>query len=220
MFLAQAHARLADALDGPGEQRLGVVHEVLVQRVVAGHEHGQRGLPRTPRAPGLLPEARPPPGPPGHHHRIEPGDVDAQLQGRRRGHPPERAVAQPPLDGVTLLRQVAAPVGGHGVDEGGQAELQSAAGAFGAFLLGGLWGVVLMLRGRGRSARMPFGPFMIGGALAETARTVAAGIVNRLEIKRLRPAQFFAAQARAARAAEEINVPAVLPPVVPTASAR
>lgn len=39
-------------------------------------------------------------------------------------------------------------------------------------------------------------------ALAETARTVAAGIVNRLEIKRLRPAQFFAAQARAARAAE------------------
>jgi hypothetical protein len=39
-------------------------------------------------------------------------------------------------------------------------------------------------------------------ALADTARTVAAGIVNRLEIKRLRPAQFFAAQARAARAAE------------------
>lgn len=39
-------------------------------------------------------------------------------------------------------------------------------------------------------------------ALAETARTVAAGIVNRLEIKRMRPAQFFAAQARAAKAAE------------------
>lgn len=40
------------------------------------------------------------------------------------------------------------------------------AGAFGAFLLGGLWGVALMVRGRGRSARMPFGPFMIAGALA------------------------------------------------------
>lgn len=38
-------------------------------------------------------------------------------------------------------------------------------GAMGAFILGGLWGIVLMLRGRGRSARMPFGPFMMAAAL-------------------------------------------------------
>lgn len=40
-----------------------------------------------------------------------------------------------------------------------------AAGAFGAFLIGGVWGVVLIARGEGRSARMPFGPFMVAGAL-------------------------------------------------------
>lgn len=40
-----------------------------------------------------------------------------------------------------------------------------ATGAFGAFLIGGLWGIVLMARGLGRSARMPFGPFMVAGAL-------------------------------------------------------
>ena len=38
-------------------------------------------------------------------------------------------------------------------------------GAFAAFLIGGAWGVALILLGRGRQARMPFGPFMIAGAL-------------------------------------------------------
>ena len=42
-------------------------------------------------------------------------------------------------------------------------------GAFAAFLLGGAWGVVLLARGRGRQARMPFGPFMIAGALVALA---------------------------------------------------
>lgn len=40
-----------------------------------------------------------------------------------------------------------------------------ATGAFGAFLVGGAWGLVLIARGEGRSARMPFGPFMVVGAL-------------------------------------------------------
>lgn len=31
------------------------------------------------------------------------------------------------------------------------------------FVLGGVWGGVLLVRGRGRHARMPFGPFMIAG---------------------------------------------------------
>ncbi|MCG7429943.1 prepilin peptidase [Dermacoccus nishinomiyaensis] len=42
-------------------------------------------------------------------------------------------------------------------------------GTVAAFLLGGAWGVVLLARGRGRQARMPFGPFMIAGALAALA---------------------------------------------------
>ncbi|WP_288756611.1 prepilin peptidase [uncultured Dermacoccus sp.] len=42
-------------------------------------------------------------------------------------------------------------------------------GTVAAFLLGGAWGVVLLARGRGRQARMPFGPFMIAGALVALA---------------------------------------------------
>ena len=34
------------------------------------------------------------------------------------------------------------------------------------FISGGLWGVILLLDGRGRHARIPFGPFMICAALA------------------------------------------------------
>ena len=41
-----------------------------------------------------------------------------------------------------------------------------AVGLFGGFLLGGLWGVVLVARGRGsRKSRVPFGPFMLTGCL-------------------------------------------------------
>ena len=42
-------------------------------------------------------------------------------------------------------------------------------------------------------------------ALAAVARQVAAGIVNRLQMKRLKPAQFMAAQARAAVAADKAH---------------
>ena len=38
-------------------------------------------------------------------------------------------------------------------------------GVVGGMLAGGLWGVVLLLRGR-RRTHFPYGPFMIGGALA------------------------------------------------------
>lgn len=40
-----------------------------------------------------------------------------------------------------------------------------ASGAALAFLLGGMWGVVLLIRGRGLKSRMPFGPFMVAGAV-------------------------------------------------------
>ena len=39
-------------------------------------------------------------------------------------------------------------------------------GLFGGFLLGGLWGIGLILLGRGgRKSKVPFGPFMLGSAL-------------------------------------------------------
>lgn len=39
-------------------------------------------------------------------------------------------------------------------------------GLFGGFLLGGLWGAALLVRGRaGRRSSLPFGPFMLTGAL-------------------------------------------------------
>jgi leader peptidase (prepilin peptidase)/N-methyltransferase len=39
-------------------------------------------------------------------------------------------------------------------------------GAFLGFLLGGVWGVALLLARRaGRKSAIPFGPFMLGGAL-------------------------------------------------------
>lgn len=44
-----------------------------------------------------------------------------------------------------------------------------AGAAMAAFLFGGAWGLVLILRGRGRQARLPFGPFMIAGALIALA---------------------------------------------------
>jgi leader peptidase (prepilin peptidase)/N-methyltransferase len=39
-----------------------------------------------------------------------------------------------------------------------------AVGAFAAFLLGGVFGLVILARGAGRRAAVPFGPWMIGGA--------------------------------------------------------
>ena len=39
-------------------------------------------------------------------------------------------------------------------------------GLFVAFLLGSLWGIVLLLRGYGRKAKLPFGPCLaIGGVV-------------------------------------------------------
>ena len=74
-------------LDRPAEDRGRVVHEVGVERVVARHEHGKSPLPGPARAAGLLPHRGQRPRPPGEQHRVEPGHVDAQLEGRGRRHP-------------------------------------------------------------------------------------------------------------------------------------
>ena len=98
-------------LDGPAEQRLRVGDEVGVERVVAGDEHAE-GVAVTSAGPAdLLPQRGAGAGEPRHHHRVEPADVDAQLERVGRGQPDQLAGAQGPLDRAALLGQVAAAVG-------------------------------------------------------------------------------------------------------------
>ena len=85
-------ARVEDGgLHGSTDQRLGVGDEVGVQRVVAGHQH-REGVGAPPAgAADLLPHRGPGAGEPGHEHRVESRDVDAELEGVRRGHPAQLA---------------------------------------------------------------------------------------------------------------------------------
>ena len=81
-----------------------MAHEVGVERVVGGDEHRERLLTRAPRAPRLLPQARPPPGPARHDDGIQTTHVDAELEGVGRGEPAHRAVTQPALQLPAVLR--------------------------------------------------------------------------------------------------------------------
>ena len=98
-------------LDRPAEDRPRVVGEVVVQRVVAGHEHDQRLLLRPSRPAGLLPQRRERSRVPGQHHGVEPGDVDAQLEGVGGGHAQQVAGRQRALQLASFLGQVATAVG-------------------------------------------------------------------------------------------------------------
>jgi len=71
------------------QQRIRVVDQVGVHRLVAGHQYRHRALPASARAPGLLPKRRHRARKPRHHHRVQPADVDAQLQ-RIRGRNPQQ----------------------------------------------------------------------------------------------------------------------------------
>ena len=111
------HVRVArighGRLDRPAEHRPRMVRQVVVQRVVAGDEDDQRLLLRPARPAGLLPQRRQGAGIAGEHDGVEAGDVDAELQGVRRGHPEQVPGREGPLQLPPLLRQVAAAVGVH-----------------------------------------------------------------------------------------------------------
>ena len=81
-------------LDGLAEERLGVVHEVGVQRVVAGDQHRERALPGAAGAAGLLPQRRARARAAGEQHRVEAGDVDAELEGVGGGDAEQVAASQ------------------------------------------------------------------------------------------------------------------------------
>ena len=104
-------------LDRRAEQRLRVVHQVGVQRVVAGHQHRERLLAGPPGAARLLPERGPGAREARDQHRVQPGQVDAQLQRVGRGEAEQVAAEQRLLQRAPLLPQVAAAVGGHPVPQ-------------------------------------------------------------------------------------------------------
>ena len=104
-------------LDRAAEDRLRVVGEVVVQRVVPGDEDDQRLLLRPARAAGLLPQRGERPRVAGQHHRVQPGDVDAELEGVGRRDAQQVTGRQRPLQLPPFLGQVAAAVGVHPADE-------------------------------------------------------------------------------------------------------
>ena len=123
--------RVEDRGLGGGEDRLGVVHEVGVQRVVGGDEDGQAAGPGAPGPARLLTQRDARARPAGDEDRVQPGDVDAQLQGVGGGQGPQPARTQVGLQGPALLGQVAAAVGRYRADKLGQREPQRVAGPLG-----------------------------------------------------------------------------------------
>ena len=107
-------------LRGGAEQILGMADDELVDRRRGGDQDRQRDFGRAARSARLLPAGGDGAGEPGHHRRVQPADVDAQLQRVGRHHPPQRPVAQPAFDTAPLVREVAAAIGGDGVGAAAQ----------------------------------------------------------------------------------------------------
>ncbi len=81
------------SLDSPLEQRLGLAHEELVERILAGHEHGET-VTSPAGAPPLLTEARNRAREPDGDSAVEEADVDAELERVGRSHPEKLALHQ------------------------------------------------------------------------------------------------------------------------------
>ena len=106
-------------LDRGAEQRLGVVHQIGVDRLVAGDQDADRVASGASRPPELLLERRPCPRKADRDHGVQAGDVDAQLQRVGARQAQQVTAAQALLELASFLGQVAAPVGGDPLDQGG-----------------------------------------------------------------------------------------------------
>ena len=106
MAVEDARVRVVEdrRLDAAAEQRLGLAHEVLVERVLARDEHGEP-VPAAAGAAPLLAQARDRAREADRDHRVEQADVDAELERVRRGHAEQLALDEPPLD-LAALRGV------------------------------------------------------------------------------------------------------------------
>ena len=121
------HVRVAGIKHGrfhrAAQQRLGMMHQVGVQRVVAGDQHGDRTAPVPARPARLLPERCPRPRPACDEHGVQAVDVNAKLQGRGGGEAGEGSRAQRLFQPAPVLGEVAGAVGGHPLAEPGGARL-------------------------------------------------------------------------------------------------
>ena len=78
-------------LDPAAEQRLGLAHEVLVERVLARDQDGEPVAAAAGSSP-LLAQARDRAGEADRDHRVERSDVDAELERIRRAHAEQLAL--------------------------------------------------------------------------------------------------------------------------------
>ena len=94
-----------------------MVDQVGVERVVARDEHTQGVATGAAGPPDLLPQRGPRARESPEEHGVQPGDVDAQLEGVGRRQTDEPTVAQRLLQRTAFLRKVAPAVRRHGVRE-------------------------------------------------------------------------------------------------------
>src|SRR4051812_28820225 len=97
-------------LDLSAEQRLGLAHEVLVERVLAGDEHGEAMSAASGASP-LLAQACDRPGKSDRDRAVEQADVDPELERVGRRHAQQLPLDEAPLDLTSLLRRVAGAIG-------------------------------------------------------------------------------------------------------------
>ena len=101
------------------QERMWVMDEVGVERIVARYQEDQRTLSSAAGPAGLLPERGDRSRETGDHDGIQPGDVDAQFEcgGGRRAE--QRTIGQPVLQFAAVLGQVSGSVGGDPVGQRG-----------------------------------------------------------------------------------------------------
>ena len=104
-------------LHGSPEQRLRMVHEECVERLVAGHQHAERLLAGPAGAAELLLQRGPGAGEPDADDGVQTGHVDAELERVGAREAEQVAVTQSLLELAPLLGEVAAAVGGDGAHE-------------------------------------------------------------------------------------------------------
>ena len=112
--LSGIHDRMLGRLS---EEVIRMMQQILIDRIVAGQQHGQALVVPAAAAAGLLPAAGDRARIVHQQRHIERADVDAQLERVRCGDPSQLAAEQILLDLPPLVGQVAAAIGAHRFSE-------------------------------------------------------------------------------------------------------
>ena len=161
----------------PSEKRVGVGHEVLVERVVAGDQDRERSAARPSGAAGLLERARDGAGVAGEDARVEPADVDPELERRGRRDPEQIAVDERPLELPPFLGEVAGAVRGHAIRQVRPLALEPLARIRGDQLR-----ALARLGERDRAHALPDEPREQPGGLGVGAAPRAGGLVDHRRV--------------------------------------